>query len=56
MTDVGVLFAGVAAADFDAAVAWYTRFPGWSADLIVKDDEVMWRFAGAAWLYVDREG
>jgi predicted enzyme related to lactoylglutathione lyase len=52
MTDVDVLFAGIAVADFDAAVAWYTRLLGRPADVIVTDDEVMWRFADAAWLYV----
>lgn len=57
MTDVDVLFAGVAVADFDAAEAWYTRLLGRPADVIVTDNEVMWRFADAAWLYVvgDRE-
>ncbi len=57
MPDVDVLFAGVAVADFDAAVAWYTRLLGRPTDIIVTDNEVMWRFADAAWLYVvgDRE-
>jgi predicted enzyme related to lactoylglutathione lyase len=58
--DIGVLFAGVPVTDFDAAVRWYARLLGRSADVIVKDDEVMWRFADAAWLYVlsdqDRAG
>jgi predicted enzyme related to lactoylglutathione lyase len=52
MTDIEVLFAGVPVADFDAAVAWYARLFGRSADIVVKDDEVMWRIADAAWLYV----
>jgi predicted enzyme related to lactoylglutathione lyase len=52
MTDVEVLFAGVPVTDFAAAVDWYTRLFGRPADIIVKDDEVMWRFADAAWLYV----
>jgi predicted enzyme related to lactoylglutathione lyase len=50
--DIDILFAGVAVANFDAAVAWYNRLFGRPADVVVKDDEVMWRFADAAWLYV----
>jgi predicted enzyme related to lactoylglutathione lyase len=52
MMDVGVLFAGVAVADFTGAVDWYARLFGRPADIIVNDNEVMWRFADAAWLYV----
>lgn len=52
MTDIGILFAGVAVADFDAAVTWYGQLFGRPADVIVNDHEVMWRFADAAWLYV----
>jgi predicted enzyme related to lactoylglutathione lyase len=47
-----VLFAGIAVADFKAAFGWYGRLFGRSADVVVKDDEVMWRIADAAWLYV----
>jgi hypothetical protein len=47
-----VLFAGIAVGNFDAAVPWYTRLLGRPADIVVKDDEVMWRIAEAAWLYV----
>jgi predicted enzyme related to lactoylglutathione lyase len=52
MTDVDILFAGIAVSDFAAAVDWYARLFGRPADVIVKDDEVMWRLADAAWLYV----
>jgi predicted enzyme related to lactoylglutathione lyase len=52
MTDIEVLFAGVAVADFEAAVTWYVRLFGRPADIVVKDDEVMWRIADTAWLYV----
>ena len=52
MPDIDILFAGVPVVDFDVAVAWYTRLLGRPADVIVKHDEVMWRFADAAWLYV----
>jgi predicted enzyme related to lactoylglutathione lyase len=47
-----LLFAGIAVADFGAALAWYEQLLGRPADIIVKDDEVMWRIADAAWLYV----
>jgi predicted enzyme related to lactoylglutathione lyase len=47
-----VLFAGVAVADFPAAVTWYENLFGRPADMVVKDDEVMWRIAEAAWLYL----
>lgn len=47
-----LLFAGVAVTEFDAAVTWFARLFGRPADIIVKDDEVMWRIADAAWLYV----
>jgi predicted enzyme related to lactoylglutathione lyase len=52
MTDVDIMFAGVAVADFGAAAAWYGQLFGRPADIIVNDHEVMWRFADAAWLYV----
>jgi hypothetical protein len=45
-----VLFAGIAVADFGAALAWYEQLLERPADLIVKDDEVMWRITDAAWL------
>lgn len=32
MTDIDILFAGVAVADFDTAVAWYARLLGRPAD------------------------
>jgi predicted enzyme related to lactoylglutathione lyase len=55
MTDVDVLFAGIAVADLDAAVEWYARLFGRPADIIVNDDEVMWGLADAAWLYLIRD-
>lgn len=45
-----VLFAGIAVADFDAEWGWYGRLLGRPADIIAKDDEVLWRIADAAWL------
>ena len=55
MTDVEVLFAAVTVADLDRAVAWYARLFGRPADIVPNDNEVMWRLADAAWLYVVRD-
>jgi predicted enzyme related to lactoylglutathione lyase len=55
MTEIDILFAGVAVADYDTAVDWYARLFGRSADVIVNDDEVMWHLAGSAWLYVVKD-
>ena len=55
MTDVEVLFAAVTVADLDRAVAWYARLFGRPADIVPNENEVMWRLAGAAWLYVLRD-
>jgi hypothetical protein len=40
-----VLLAGIAVANFGAALAWYDRLFGRPADIVVKDDEVMWRIS-----------
>jgi predicted enzyme related to lactoylglutathione lyase len=50
--NINILFAGVPVADFAGAVAWYTRLLGRPADVVAAENEVMWRFADAAWLYV----
>jgi predicted enzyme related to lactoylglutathione lyase len=57
VTDVDVLFAGVAVADFGAAVTWYERLFGRPPDIRVNDGEVMWQIRDTAWLYAvkDRE-
>src|ERR1700747_3521408 len=55
VTDVEVLFAVVTVADLGGAVAWYTRLFGRPADIVPHDNEVMWRLADAAWLYVVRD-
>ena len=49
---IDVLFAGIAVADFEAARAWYARLLGRAADIIAKDDEVMWQIRDGGWLYV----
>jgi predicted enzyme related to lactoylglutathione lyase len=47
-----MLFAGVAVEAFSGAVEWYGRLFGRAADVVVTDQEVMWRVADTAWLYV----
>jgi glyoxalase/bleomycin resistance protein/dioxygenase superfamily protein len=49
---IDLLFAGVPTAGYLAAVEWYERFFGRPADVLVKDDECMWRVVGEGWLYV----
>jgi catechol 2,3-dioxygenase-like lactoylglutathione lyase family enzyme len=55
MTSIEVLFACVPVTDLDGAVAWYTRLFGRPVDIVPNDDEVMWRLADPAWLYVLRD-
>lgn len=47
-----LLFAGVAVGAFPDAVEWYGRLFGRAADVVVTDQEVMWRVAETGWLYV----
>lgn len=39
MTEIDILFSGVAVADSDTAVPWYARLFARPADLIVEDDD-----------------
>jgi predicted enzyme related to lactoylglutathione lyase len=50
-----VLFAGVATADLDAAMAWYETLWGRPAEIVVNDDEVMWRICDGGWMYLIRD-
>ena len=45
-------FAGIAVADYGAALAWYERLLGRSPDVIVTENEAMWQVAEAGWIYV----
>ena len=47
-----VLFSGVATADLSTATAWYEKLVGRPADIIVNENEVMWRITDGGWLYV----
>ena len=46
------LFAGVAVADYDAALSWYQRFFGRAPDVIVTEHEAMWQVTETGWIYV----
>jgi predicted enzyme related to lactoylglutathione lyase len=52
---IDVLFAGIAVSDLEDARPWYDLLLGRPADIIVDDDEVMWRIAGGAWIYLVRD-
>ena len=49
---IDILFAGVPISNLEAAQAWYSTVFGRPPDIIVADDEVMWRFSDSAWLYI----
>src|SRR2546422_10381337 len=46
------VFAGIAVADYDPALAWYTRFFGRSPDVVVTENESMWQVTETGWIYV----
>ncbi len=46
------VFAGIAVADYDSALAWYKRFFGRSPDVIVTENESMWQVVHTGWIYV----
>lgn len=46
------LFAGLAVARLDAALAWYERFFGRPPDVVPNDTESMWQATDAGWVYV----
>jgi predicted enzyme related to lactoylglutathione lyase len=46
------IFAGIAVADYDSALAWYKRFFGRPPDVIVTENEAMWQVADRGWIYV----
>jgi hypothetical protein len=56
----GPLFAGVATASLGVSQPWYEELIGRPADVIVNDEEVMWRMCDGGWLYLvedpDRSG
>ena len=55
MIDVDIVFTPIPVRQFGAALEWYRRLIGRAEDIVVHDEEVMWRFADAAWLYIVRD-
>ncbi len=47
-----VLFSGVPTASLGLAQPYYEALFGRPADVLVNDDEVMWRVCDGGWLYV----
>jgi glyoxylase I family protein len=50
--DVEIVFTGVPVTSLDAGRIFFERLFGRPADVEVAVDEVMWRLAESAWLYV----
>ena len=50
-----VLFAGVGVADLAVALGWWTPLLGRPPDIVVNDDEVMWKITEGGWLYLLRD-
>jgi catechol 2,3-dioxygenase-like lactoylglutathione lyase family enzyme len=50
--EIEVAFIGVPVTDLAAGQDFFERLLGSPPDVLVKEDEVMWRVAEAAWLYV----
>ena len=46
------IFAGIAVANYEKALAWYTHFFGPSADVVVTENESMWHVTDTGWIYV----
>ena len=46
------IFAGIAVADYNSALAWYERFFGRFPDVIVTENESMWQVTDTGWIYV----
>ncbi|GIF00960.1 VOC family protein [Paractinoplanes rishiriensis] len=47
------LYAGIAVADYPAALAWYERLLGSPPSFVVHDGEVVWELAESRSLYVE---
>lgn len=50
--DVNVAFTGVPVSDLAAGQDFFERLLGAPPDILVKEDEVMWRLTQSAWLYI----
>jgi predicted enzyme related to lactoylglutathione lyase len=50
--DVEIAFTGVPVSSIGPAARFFEQLFGRPADVLVHDEEVMWRVSDAAWLYV----
>ncbi len=50
--DVDITFTGVPVSELETGRVFFERLFGRPADVLVADDEVMWRVSESAWLYV----
>ncbi len=50
--DIEVAFSGVPVKELAAAQDFFERLFGTPPDILVNENEVMWRLADAAWLYI----
>lgn len=53
---VNHIFAGIAVADLDAALAWYERLFGRGPDMVPNEREAVWWLAQAGSIYVVADG
>jgi predicted enzyme related to lactoylglutathione lyase len=49
---VNQIFAGIAVADYDAALDWYERFMGRPPDLVPHAKEAAWQVTETGWVYI----
>ena len=49
---INFLFAGVPVANYDSALAWYSRFFGRAPDLILAENEATWQIANVGSIYL----
>lgn len=49
---INELFAGIAVADYESALAWYERLLGRPPDLIPNENEAAWQLTTMGWIYV----
>src|SRR5688572_7382176 len=46
------VFAGIATANYAAALPWYERLFGRPPDLLPQDEEAAWQFTDTGWVYL----
>ncbi len=46
------VFAGIAVADYPAALTWYERLVGRTADVHPNETEAMWQLRPGSWIYI----